>query len=399
MQSISRNKLVKIFMAAAIVISISTITVLVAKQSENRPANPPSTNDKQNPDETIIDDVNDNDKSAEDSLLIIPDENEKKPVNNIPPTSAICDGELIVAKSFILKTPALVYGTALEAKNKINPANTYAAGEYKIFRCYGGVVNITRTLGYPGGWIDPTNPYYQISSSVPTDEAPDKPVTIDVMSLDNTTVNWSHEYPASFVRDYNGYWNISPSKLYLTFDCGYDYNNLASTIMDILKSKGIKAVFFVTGDFMEDRPDLINRMVAEGHVVGNHSYEHLNQPQNLNISIDTVIADIRAWETKYRSITGANPSTNYFRPPAGAISRRSMALMQQLGYKTLMWGAAYKDWDTSSQPSKEVALDFLRKYTTAGDIVLLHGISQTSTDVLSQYIDEYRRKGFEFSLP
>lgn len=399
MQSISRNKLVKIFMAAAIVISISTITVLIAKQSENQPTNPPFTNDKQNPDETIIDDVNDNDKPAEDGVLIIPDESEKKPENNIPPISAICDGELIVAKSFILKTPALVYGTALDAKSKINPANTYETGEYSIFRCYGGMINITRTSGHPGGWIDPTNPYYQTPSAHTEVVAPDKPATVNVMSLDNTTVNWSHEYPANFVKDYNGYWNISPSKLYLTFDCGYDYNNLASTIMDILRTKGIKAVFFVTGDYMEYRPDLIKRMVTEGHMVGNHSYEHLNQPQNLSASADVVVADIRAWETKYQSITGSSPSIKYFRPPAGAISKRSMALMQQLGYKTLMWGAAYKDWDTASQPSKESALEFLQRYTSAGDIILLHGISQTSTDILGQYIDEYRSKDFEFILP
>lgn len=89
----------------------------------------------------------------------------------------------------------------------------------------------------------------------------------------------------------------------------------------------------------------------------------------------------------------------YFRPPAGAISRRSMTLMEQLGYKTLMWGVAYKDWDPSAQPTRDLAMTLLRKYTSSGDIILLHGVSQTSSDILAQYIDEYRSKGYTFSLP
>lgn len=117
--------------------------------------------------------------------------------------------------------------------------------------------------------------------------------------------------------------------------------------MDTLRAKGVKAVFFVTGDFMNDRPDLVRRIVNEGHRVGNHSYAHLNQ----------------------------------------------------LGYKTLMWGAAYKDWDTSAQPTRDAAMTLLRQYTTPGDIILLHGVSQTSNDILGQYIDEYRDKGFVFALP
>ncbi len=250
----------------------------------------------------------------------------------------------------------------------------------------------------------PTNGELYRSPTPPVEVVPppvvsSAPSLASVMMLDNTAANWSHEYPTAFVKEYNGAWSISPDHLYLTFDCGYDYNNLAAMIMDTLRVKGVKAVFFVTGDFMNDRPDLVRRMVAEGYIVGNHSYAHLNQPQNLGGSIDTVVADIRAWENRYREIMGAGPSTMYFRPPGGTISRRSMALMQLLGYRTLMWGVAYKDWDTSAQPSRETAMSLLRRYTTAGDIVLLHGVSQTSSDILAQYIDEYRGKGFTFTLP
>lgn len=344
----------------------------------------------------------DNDTAKKDTDLTITDdittnsEDNNQPDNNKQIDISVCIGNEIKAEKFTLNSPAKVYTTALEAKNKTNPSSVYQPGEYFIYKCYDNIANITRSPSSPGGWIDPKNPY---DESLAPDNTSNIIPTIDVMAIENTIINWSHEYPTAFAGEYNGFWNISPNKLYLTFDCGYDYNNLASTIMDTLSTKGIKAVFFVTGDFLNDRPDLIQRMVNEGHIVGNHSYSHLNQPQNLAISTDIVVNDIGAWEDKYRSVMGSNPSILYFRPPAGAISRRSMALMNQLGYKTLMWGTAYKDWDTSAQPTLESAMESLRKYTTPGDIVLLHGISQTSSDILGQYIDEYRSKGFEFILP
>lgn len=375
-----RNKIVYIIISALIIASLAILLFFVLT---NRPPKNDNKNNKDN-DSTIIDDL-----EPEPN-------NNNQPDDNQQIDTSICIGNEINVNKFTLTSPANVYNTALDAKNKTNPALTYQPGEYFVYKCFDGIANISRTSDSPGGWIDPKNPY---DESTPPDNIPNDNLDIDVMSIDNTTVNWSHEYPSAFVSEYNGFWNISPNKLYLTFDCGYDYNNLASVIMDTLKSKGVKAVFFVTGDFMNDRPDLVLRMVNEGHIVVNHSYAHLNQPQNLTVSVDTVVNDIRAWEEKYRSIMGSNPSTMYFRPPGGAISRRSMALMDQLGYKTLMWGAAYKDWDTSAQPTAESAMTSLRQYTTPGDIILLHGISQTSSDILGQYIDEYRVKGFEFSLP
>lgn len=337
------------------------------------------------------------DAQKKDNFIIndSPAKDESAPKTDEP--VVICATDTTNDQTFNLSGDALVYGTAADSKSKTNPAGTYHAGSYFIFKCYNGMANITKTNGSPGGWIDPQSPY---ADSVSNSTQPPTPstVSVDVMSLSNTVVNWSHEYPSTFVSKYAGYWNIPGNNLYLTFDCGYDYNNLASTIMDTLKSKNIKAVFFVAGDFMNDRPDLIQRMIVEGHIVGNHSYSHLNQPQNLGTSVDVITSDLQEWENKYFSIAGAKPSASYFRPPAGAVSERSMGLMSQLGYKTVMWGTAYNDWNTAAQPSNETAIELLRKYTTPGDIVLLHGISQTSTNILGQYIDEYISKGYSFKL-
>ena len=128
MRTIGRSKLIKSFIAITIVVITVATTYFIAMQFDKQPANPPD-NGKATPDDTIIDDIDGDEKSTPLS------DNEDKPEENIPQTSAICNGDIILADSYTLKTPALVYGTALEAKNKINPANTYAAGEYKIFRC------------------------------------------------------------------------------------------------------------------------------------------------------------------------------------------------------------------------------------------------------------------------
>lgn len=370
---------------------IFVIGSLIIGLSLNRPTSNSEKIDSKPQPALIVDDIdpkNSNDTPIEDTTV--------QPSND---DQIICADSVVVSEVFSLASSAKVYSIASDAKAHLSPALTYQPGQYYVFKCFDGMANITRSPGVPGGWIDPADPYKNatiVASPVPT---PNDDNLINIMDLDNSTVNWSHEYPAAFIRDFNGWWNISPASLYLTFDCGYDYNNLVATILDTLKSKGVQAVFFVTGDFMEDRPDLVLRIVNEGHIVGNHSYEHLNQPQNLAVSTDLVTADIRAWEEKYRSIVGSNPAVLYFRPPAGAISRRSLALMNQLGYKTLMWGVAYKDWDTTAQPTVDEAMVLLRQYTTAGDIILLHGVSATSTSILGQYIDEYIAKGYNFLLP
>lgn len=129
------------------------------------------------------------------------------PASNPPKTDGVCDDDIIVGGSFRLVLPAYVYITALDARDKTNPVLTYEPGEYRIFKCYDGMANITRTQGVAGGWIDPANPYQapttpaQIPDIIPYPTPP----PIDVMILDNTTVNWSHEYPTAFVRDYNGF--------------------------------------------------------------------------------------------------------------------------------------------------------------------------------------------------
>lgn len=346
--------------------------------------------DRDVPDETLQDEDLSNPLTGESSSSILnPCKNPDTNTNSTDP----------LTNEYVLEIEASIFNSALDARAKTNPVKTYQPGVYTVYKCYGGMANITQTAGSPGGWIDPDN-----LSVIPSDLQPISTTTpdasaIDVMSLNNDRIGWSYAYPSQFITKYNGYWNYGDNNLYLTFDCGYDYNNLVSTILDVLKTKNVKAVFFVTGAFMDSRPDLVKRIVNEGHIVGNHSLNHLNQPNNLNTSTMVVTEDIRAWEKKHVEIVGTAPSKYFFRPPEGVISERSMALMNQLGYKSLLWGAAYKDWDTANQPTQEEAMAALRKYTSAGDIVLLHGVSQTSTDILSMYIDEYRAIGYGYKLP
>ncbi len=136
-------------------------------------------------------------------------------------------------------------------------------------------------------------------------------------------------------------WAVADQKiLYLTFDCGYENGNTAA-ILDTLKSQQVPAAFFVTGHYLEQSPDLIARMVQEGHIVGNHTYSHPNMSK---ISTkETLQKELEKNEALYQDITG-QPMPKYYRPPAGKYSIENLQNAKALGYKTMFWSLAYVDW-------------------------------------------------------
>ena len=143
--------------------------------------------------------------------------------------------------------------------------------------------------------------------------------------------------------------------LYLTFDCGYENGNTAA-ILDTLKSQQVPAAFFVTGHYLEQSPDLIARMVQEGHIVGNHTYSHPNMSK---ISTkETLQKELEKNEALYQDITG-QPMPKYYRPPAGKYSIENLQNAKALGYKTMFWSLAYVDWLQDDQPTREQAFDKL----------------------------------------
>ncbi|MCR5208528.1 MAG: polysaccharide deacetylase family protein [Eubacterium sp.] len=236
-----------------------------------------------------------------------------------------------------------------------------------------------------------------------TEEPSVKPVS-GLESLSVKKIKWGHgeiinhrppEEPSRLNKDYfdlDGEWLLSDGKkLALTFDEGYE-NGFTPSILDTLKEKNVKAVFFVTYDFARDNPELVQRMLDEGHTVGNHSYHHYAMDeldtQTAREEIDFLHRYIR---DKY------NYTMSYFRFPMGEFSEKSLAIAQSLGYKSVFWSYAYADWDPESQPEPDRAFASICESTHPGEIMLLHAVSKTNAEILAKVIDDVRAQGYTFT--
>ena len=198
------------------------------------------------------------------------------------------------------------------------------------------------------------------------------------------------KYGANFIAPDNG-------NIYLTFDCGYEYyhNGVPVTrmILDTLKEKNAKGVFFVTMDYVKKQPDLVRRMINEGHIVGNHSTTH---PDMTTLSIDKMEQEVMTLH-KY-VLEHFDYTMTLFRPPTGQFSVRSLAVVQNLGYKTVHWSFSYADFTPSNQPDVAKSLENVLNKAHSGAIYLLHAVSVTNATLLGDAIDGFREKGFNIEL-
>ena len=181
--------------------------------------------------------------------------------------------------------------------------------------------------------------------------------------------------------------------VYLTFDLGYEYNNNTPKILDVLKAKNVKAVFFATLDFAKRNPETVRRIIDEGHVLGNHSANHYSMP---TLTIDQMEYEIMFMHNYIKENFGYEMWL--FRPPTGAFSDRSLCVTQNLGYKTVSWSFAYLDYDTSNQPAYDAAFNRVSGAAHPGAIYLLHGVSNTNVDILPALIDNLRAKNYSIEL-
>lgn len=193
------------------------------------------------------------------------------------------------------------------------------------------------------------------------------------------------QYAADFIHPYSNY-------VFLTFDEGYEYG-YTPKILDTLKEKNVKAVFFCTLDFVTSHPELVQRMIDEGHVVGNHSATH---PVGgfPTYTVEQQIKDVDD-VTKYVK-EHFNYDMYLFRFPEGAFTEQSLAIVQSLGYRAVFWSFAHRDWYTDDQPDVQESLQNALAKVHGGEIFLLHAVSETNTEMLADLIDGVRAKGFEF---
>ena len=202
--------------------------------------------------------------------------------------------------------------------------------------------------------------------------------------------NASQEYLRNFDALYVG--DANQKEIYITFDAGFENGN-TERILDALKKHGVKATFFLVGNYFETQPELVKRMAEEGHTIGNHTYSHPDMSK---------IGDIQSFQTElqknealYRDILGSEMPKLY-RPPQGKFCEENLKMAQQLGYSTVFWSLAYVDWYADDQPTPEQAFSKLLPRIHPGAVVLLHSTSSTNAEILDELLTKWEETGYSF---
>lgn len=178
------------------------------------------------------------------------------------------------------------------------------------------------------------------------------------------------------------------TQIILTFDQGYE-NGYTEKILDVLKEKNVRAIFFLTGDYAQKETELVKRMIAEGHCLGNHGMKHLKMSE---ISENEIVEEVESLHELVFDKYGYE--MQYLRPPCGEFSEDSLKTVQDMGYKTIMWSFAYVDWNVDSQPDCEESKQKILSSAHGGEIILLHSVSETNSLILADVIDGLRAKGY-----
>lgn len=205
----------------------------------------------------------------------------------------------------------------------------------------------------------------------------------------NASVDELKAYSARYLGD------TSQKTIWLTFDAGYE-NGYTESILDTLKKHNVKAIFFLVGNYISTSPDIVRRMLNEGHIVGNHTMTHPNM--SAISDKDSFRKEIEGLEEIYKETTGKE-ITKLYRPPQGKFSTENLKMAQELGYTTVFWSLAYADWNNDDQPSREQAFDKLLPRIHDGAIVLLHSTSETNCKILDELLTKWEEMGYSFGSP
>ena len=199
---------------------------------------------------------------------------------------------------------------------------------------------------------------------------------------------------AQELKGYNAYFcgEGEEKVIYLTFDCGYENGN-TEPILDALKKHNAPATFFVVGHFLESAPDIVRRMVADGHTVGNHTYHHPDMSKiSDKKSFQKEMEDVAAL---FKEVTGEELAM-YYRPPQGKYSTENLKMAKELGYSTFFWSLAYVDWSQEDQPTHEEAFEKLMGRIHPGAVVLLHSTSKTNGEIMDELLTKWEEMGYSF---
>ncbi len=179
---------------------------------------------------------------------------------------------------------------------------------------------------------------------------------------------------------------------YFTFDCGYEYGGNTAKMLDVLKEKGVKGLFVLNGQFIEAEPELVKRMIDEGHVVGNHGRNHKNMAR---LSVDEFISEVEENNALLREKVPGAPYMTYYRPPYGTVTEWDMALAREMGLKNVLYSWTYYDYDVNAQPDPSEAKDAILRGLHPGCVYMFHPVSSTDAAIMGDVIDAIRAAGYE----
>ncbi len=260
----------------------------------------------------------------------------------------------------------------------------------------------------PSATMDPSPPeqtskkkenFHQHSSAAPVDP-------VDPASLPNTLYAWwfkrneEHLPPSAQeeinLRDYDAWYVNTELKkgekpVYLTFDCGYE-NGYTAGMLDVLLKHKAPAAFFLCKHFIEDQTELVKRMKKEGHIVGNHTANHICMPEADERTIREEIANNASY---MKEVTGYDMD-HFFRPPKGEYSERTLQITKDMGYTTVFWSLAYPDYDVDNQPGADYVIERFRRYIHPGAIPLIHNISESNAKALDTVLTNLEAEGYTF---
>ena len=227
----------------------------------------------------------------------------------------------------------------------------------------------------PNGYAELPNVQYGWGMKKNVNAPPDIP---------DTTKKMMEKYGAYYI-------DTVPRSLYLTFDEGYE-NGYTAQILDVLKANDVKAAFFITGPYLEKETELVRRMVDEGHIVGNHTVHHPSMPQVKDAG--ELAKELTDLNDSFKQKFGQD--MKYVRPPKGEYSERTLAISNDLGYKSVFWSFAYMDWDPNKQKGEENAYNEIKKGVHDGCVLLLHAVSKDNANVLDRVIKDLKSEGYQF---
>ena len=228
--------------------------------------------------------------------------------------------------------------------------------------------------------------------------------TSSEVNLSSSKIEWgikranSHVQPdlgkrnKELIEKYNGMamGNTQDKFIYLTFDLGYEAG-YTENILNTLKENNVNATFFITAHYVNTASDLIQKMIDDGHIIGNHTVNHKSMPGLNREELTNEIMNL------HRSIYDKfNYEMKYMRPPKGEYSEKSLDTITKLGYIPVMWSFAYADWDEAKQPSKEDGIKKIIDNVHNGEIMLLHATSKTNMEILDTVIKQIKEMGYEF---